>query len=85
VTATDTGLLDAPAADIWIVPVYVPAVKPEGFTNTDTVAGVFALFQEAASQFPPEAVPTVPVSARTLPPLFVIWIDCAAGTAPPTE
>ena len=66
-----------------MLPVYVPAVKPEGFANTDKAAGVFALLKETASQFPPEAVPTVPVSARTLPPLFVIWIDCAAGSVPP--
>jgi hypothetical protein len=67
-----------------MLPVYVPAVKPEGFTNTDKVAGVFALFKEAATQFPVEAVPTVAVSARTLPSLFVIWSDCAAGSLPPT-
>jgi hypothetical protein len=47
------------------------------------VAGVFALFEETASQFPPKVVPAVALNARELPPLFVTWMDCADGTAPP--
>jgi len=52
VTATDTGLLDAPDADIWMLPVFGPALKPAGETDIVRVAGAVpelgeTLIQEA--------------------------------------
>jgi hypothetical protein len=77
---TDTGLLDAPAAEIWTLPVYVPAPRPVGETSTESVDG--AVPDAAATDSHVALVVALQLSVP--PPLFVIWMDCAAGIVPPT-
>ena len=55
VTGTLCGELEAPDDEIMTVPLYVPAARVPGFTETVTLPGVEPL-PEADSQLPPELV-----------------------------
>jgi hypothetical protein len=72
--------LDAPAADIWTLPVYVPALGFAGETDKETVDGAAPEVGDTLSQ----DVPVLAVQVSVPPPPFVIWIDCAPGMALPT-
>ena len=87
VTATDKGVFEAPDAEICTLPVYVPALRPAAETETESVDGAVP---DAVPEGAPEERDTlnqlalaVAVQASVPLPLFVIWIDCAAGAAPP--
>jgi hypothetical protein len=84
VTGTASGLLDALAAVIEIVPLYVPGVRPVGLTETLIVgdACVLPLVGETLSQLPPETVDDAAVKFNTAPELCTVrfW---AEGAVPP--
>jgi hypothetical protein len=79
VTVTDTGLLDAPAAEIWMLPVYVSTPRPVGETATESVDG--AVPDAAATDSHVALVVALQLSVP--PPLFVSWMDSAAGIVAP--
>ncbi len=72
-------MLAAPDAAICTVPVYVPALRPAGETDTVRVDGAVPEASDTLSQvaLAVEVQESVPV-----PPL-AIWMDCDAGSAPP--
>jgi hypothetical protein len=75
VTPIKTGLLDAPGAEIVIVPLYGPTERFAVFAETaSTPVAVERAIQDALAEADQVSVP---------PPLLVIWTDCAAGIVPP--
>jgi hypothetical protein len=72
VTPMDAGVLDAPAAAIEMLPVYVPALKPAGETDTESVDGAVPDAGETLSQFALDAALAVAVQASVPLALFVI-------------
>ena len=84
VTGTDSGVFEAPAEVIWTLPVYVPALKPAGATEIDNVDVAVPDVGDTFNQVvPDDEVLADAVQASVPLPLFVIWMDCAEGTAPP--
>jgi hypothetical protein len=77
---SDAGLPDAPAAEIWTLPEYVPTPRPVGETSTESVDG--AVPDAAATDSHVALVVALQLSVP--PPLFVTWMDCAAGIVAPT-
>jgi hypothetical protein len=77
---TDTGLLDAPAAEIWTLPMYVPAPRPVGETSAESADGAVP----DATATDSHVALVVAVQLSVPPPEFVTWIDCAGGIIPPT-
>jgi hypothetical protein len=78
VTGTVCGLLLAPAAAIVMLPLYVPAASPVGFTPIIRVAGVVPLVGVTVNQPPPAAVAVNAIGE--LPDNAIV---CAGGGAPP--
>ena len=60
------GLPVAPEEAIITVPLYVPAVKPDGFTETLTVPGVAPLVGVADNQVPVEVTVKLTVDGVAL-------------------
>ena len=60
---------------------YVPAPRPVGETTTESVDG--AVPDVGRLRNSQDAL-VVALQLSVPPPLFVTWIDCAAGIAPPT-
>jgi hypothetical protein len=71
----DAGVLDAPAAAIEMLPVYVPALKPAAEIDTASVEGAVPEAGETLSQFALDAPLAVAVHVSVPLALFVIWID----------
>jgi hypothetical protein len=70
VTPMDAGVFDAPVAAIEMLPVYVPALKPVGETDTVSVEGAVPEAGETLSQVAVEAAVAVQLSVPLA--LFVI-------------
>jgi hypothetical protein len=83
VTATVCGVLVAPGAVTVIVPLYVPAAKPEMFTAAATVLGAVPEVGETLSQLPPEVVEAAAVQVIVPPPVLEISTFWFAGLDPP--
>lgn len=73
VTVTVAGLLDAPVAVIVMLPVYVPALRDVGSTDTLTVEGALPDAESIVSQ--DALVLTAAVHASVPDPLLVIDRD----------
>jgi hypothetical protein len=82
VTGIEIGL---PVADAVIVtvPVYVPAVRLDAFTDTATVPGVVPDAGVALSHPLPLATVTAVVNARAVAGVALTEMFCAAGAVPP--
>ena len=82
-TLVITGLPVAPAEVVVTVPLYVPAVKPAGLTETPTDPDVvLPLAGVAESHEPPVVVATAVVKFKAVPLLATV-IVLAAGVVPP--
>jgi hypothetical protein len=79
-TGTVCGLFEAPVEVREMLPVYVPAVIPEAFTLTFTVAGVEPVAGLTLSQAPPDAAA---VKFRAVPVLVTarFWLPDVAPPA----
>jgi hypothetical protein len=62
-----------------MVPVYVPGLNPAGSAETESVDGAVP---DAVDQLSHVTL-VVAFQERTPVPLLAIWMDCAAGAAPP--
>jgi|ERR1700691_130911 len=80
VTATVTEPLAPPAANIWTLPEYVPALRPAGDIDKEIADGATPDVGDTVSQ--DSLVLALQLSVP--PPPFVIWMDCAEGVVPPT-
>ena len=79
VTATDAGLLDAPAAEIWTLPVYVPALRPVGETSTERVDGAVP---DAGATDSQDALVVAPQLSVPPPEFATVTISAAGGVLP---
>src|SRR5205814_638262 len=80
VTGTTSGLFDAPAAVIVIVPSYVPAASPAGLTDTLRLAGVVPLSGLTDNHVLPDGVCTLAAAVKLNgAPLLATASGCAAG------
>lgn len=82
VTGTFTGLFDAPAEVMAIVPLYVPTTSPAPLTDTLSAAGVEPDAGVTPSQLPPDVVDAAAVKLIT-GPLLATESGCDAGLLPP--
>ena len=73
-----TGMLCGPAAcgEVrLILPLYTPAVRPAGLTDTVSEAGVVPLPGVTDSQLPPVATAMNGMATPPLAVMLVVWLD----------
>ncbi|OFW25507.1 MAG: hypothetical protein A3H27_10670 [Acidobacteria bacterium RIFCSPLOWO2_02_FULL_59_13] len=83
VTEMVWGVLVAPTAATWILPLYVPVARPAMFAETVTVPVPVPAIGETLSQSPPEAVLVIAVQFNVPLPELEIVTAWVAGLAPP--
>jgi hypothetical protein len=79
VSVTIIGCGAIPSDEIVMIPLYVPVARPPGATDMVTVDGAMSDAGVALNH----AALELALQLNSPPPVFVTWIDCPSGFAPP--